>query len=220
MAFPLALALNVQGMVLIVGATLGPLAVVTFSTLRTLTRLALQAILSISHAAEPEFAAVFGAGNPAILGRLYRHVARAGLWLALLTCFALAITGDWLVAVWTDGKVAMNAALFYWLLASAVAGSLWYTALVVLKSGNVHLHAANIYVFLAIIALGVAYLAMEGTKQVETAGMTLLLVDGAMAAYTIRAAAHVCGERAWRLLLSTLNPLPFISAAWRKAHVH
>src|SRR5690606_27902853 len=53
MAIPLAQALNVQGMVLVVGAMLGPLAVVVFSTLRTLTRLALQLVLTVAHAAEP-----------------------------------------------------------------------------------------------------------------------------------------------------------------------
>ena len=83
MAIPLAQALNIQGMVLVVGAVLGPLAVVVFSTLRTLTRLALQLVVAVSHAAEPELATAYGAGDRALMQFLFVHALRAGLWLAL-----------------------------------------------------------------------------------------------------------------------------------------
>ena len=217
--FPLAQALNVQGMVLAVGAVLGPVAVVTFSTLRTLTRLALQMVLSVSHAAEPELAAAYGAGDNALLRRLYVQVMRAGLWLAIGAAIALALCGDWVIALWTHGKVAMNSALFHWLLATAVAGALWYGGLIVLKGANLHVRAAYLYASAAGLAVGVAYAAMRMTGQVESAGATLLLIDSAMAAYTIRAAARVCGESTWRVLSGAANPLPFLSVAWKRAHV-
>jgi O-antigen/teichoic acid export membrane protein len=216
---PLAQALNIQGMVLAVGAVLGPLAVVTFSTLRTLTRLALQCVFTVSHAAEPELATAYGAGNEVLLRRLYEQVVRAGLWLALSVAVALSLGGDWIVATWTHGKVAMNSALFHWLLATAVAGPLWYGGLIVLKAANLHVRAAHIYALSAGFAVALAYAAMAETGQLETAGMTLLLIDVAMAAYTLRAAAGVCRESMWRLLSSAVNPFPLLSLAWKRAHV-
>jgi O-antigen/teichoic acid export membrane protein len=217
--FPLAQALNIQGMVLVVGAVLGPLAVVTFSALRTLTRLALQAVLTVSHAAEPELALAYGAGDHALLRRLYIQVVRAGLWLALAVAVALSLGGNWVVATWTHGKVAMNSSLFHWLLATAVAGGLWYSGLIVLKAGNLHIRAACIYALSAGLAVTLAYAAMAMTQRLETAGMTLLLIDAAMAAYTLRAAARVCRESLWRLLSSAVNPMPLILLAWKRAHV-
>src|SRR5439155_25845413 len=94
---PLALALNVQGMVLVVGATLGPIAVVTFSTLRTLTRLALQMVSTVSHAAEPELASAFGKGDQVLLRTVYHHALRGSFWLALTVSIGLALTGAWIL---------------------------------------------------------------------------------------------------------------------------
>ncbi len=120
-SLPLAQALNVQGMVLVVGATLGALAVVTFSTLRTLTRLALQLVLTVSNAAEPELAAAYGSGDRTLLRTLYHHTLRAGFWLALAAALGLALTGIGILQFWTHGRVIMEPLLFNWLLASAVA---------------------------------------------------------------------------------------------------
>jgi O-antigen/teichoic acid export membrane protein len=215
--FPLAQALNIQGMVLVVGAVLGPVAVVTFSILRTLTRLALQCVLSISHATEPELAAAYGVGDDALLRRLYEQVVRAGFWLALGAALALWLGGDWVVDTWTHGEVVVNPALFHWLLATAVAGALWYSGLIVLKGANLHVRAAWIYAFSAGLAVALAYVAMAMTGRVETAGMALLLIDAAMAAYALRAAARVCRESMWRILTSAVNPLPLLSLAWKSA---
>ena len=130
-AIPLAQGLNIQGMVLAVGAVLGPVEVVTFSTLRTLTRLVLQLIFSISHATEPELAAAYGAGNGALCETLFVQTLRAGLWLGLMSAGALALLGNPLLAIWTHGKVTMDPLLLAWLLASAVASVLWYSGLIV-----------------------------------------------------------------------------------------
>jgi hypothetical protein len=113
----------------------------------------------------------------------------------------------------------MNSSLFHWLLATAVAGGLWYSGLIVLKAGNLHIRAACIYALSAGLAVTLAYAAMAMTQRLETAGMTLLLIDAAMAAYTLRAAARVCRESLWRLLSSAVNPMPLILLAWKRAHV-
>lgn len=220
MAIPMAQALNIQGMVLVVGAVLGPLAVVVFSTLRTLTRLTLQLVLAVSHAAEPELATAYGAGNRALLQSLFLHTLRAGLWLALAAAGGLALFGNFILDVWTQGKVAMEPWLFGWLLTSAVASVLWYGALIVLKAANRHLRAASVFVVVSAAALGAAALLLTWTGSIATAGLALLLMDAGMALYTLNAAMPLLGVGPFASLEQAINPLPLVGLVRSKVPLH
>jgi len=217
---PLALALNVQGMVLLVGAVLGPLAVVTFSTLRTLTRLALQMVSTVSHAAEPELAAAFGKGNQALLRTVYYHALRGSFWLALTVSIGLSLIGAWILSVWTHGKVSMDLELFHWLLASAVASALWYGSLTLLKAANRHLRAAVIYAASAGAALALAAALLKATGNLAGAGMSLLVMDAVMAGYTLRAASRLCASSGLISLYSALNPAPLLKLVTERTHAY
>jgi O-antigen/teichoic acid export membrane protein len=219
-SLPLAQALNVQGMVLIVGATLGPLAVVTFSTLRTLTRLALQLALTLINAAEPELAAAVGGGNRALLRTLYLHTLRAGVWVAVPAAIGLGLTGGWILQFWTHGKVTMHLQLFGWLLTSAVASVLWYGGLTLLKAANRHLRAAVVYATTAGAAVLLAAVLLKATGNLADAGMSLLLMDIVMAAYALPAAGRLCGSSVAESLRSALNPIPLLGLLPTKSHAH
>jgi O-antigen/teichoic acid export membrane protein len=210
MAIPLAQALNIQGMVLVVGAVLGPLVVVVFSTLRTLTRLTLQLVRAVSLAAEPELATAYGAGKRALLQSLFVHALRAGLWLAFAAAAGLALFGSRILEVWTHGKVAMEPWLFAWLLTSAVASVLWYGALIVLKAANRHLRAALAFVVISAAALVLAALLITWTGSVATAGFSLLLMDAGMALYTLNAAAPLLGIGPVASFAQAVNPFPLV----------
>lgn len=217
---PLASALNVQGMVLMVGATLGPLAVVTFSTLRTLTRLALQMVSTVSHAAEPELAAAFGKGDQLLLSSVYQQALRASVWLALTVSIGLALTGSWILRVWTHGRVSMDFGLFRWLLASAVASALWYGSLTLLKAANRHLRAAVVYAASAGASLALAGALLKATGNLAAAGMALVVMDTMMAAYALRAASKLCGSSGLKSLSSALNPAPLLKLVKARNHAY
>lgn len=212
-AIPLAQALNIQGMVVVVGAVLGPLAVVVFSTLRTLTRLAMQMVMIVANATEPELAAAHGAGNRELLRRLFIRALGGGLWLALFAAGGLALFGSWVLELWTHGRVVMDGALFGWLLASAVASVLWFGGLTVLKAANRHLRAASVYVIASAAAVSLAAALLHWTGQLAHAGMALLVMDAAMALYVLGAAAALLAERPLPLLLRTLDPRPVAALA-------
>lgn len=224
MAIPLAQALNIQGMVVAVGAVLGPLAVVVFSTLRTLTRLAMQMVMIVANATEPELASAHGAGNRQLLRELFVHALRGGLWLALLTAAGLALFGGHVLELWTHGRVAMDGALFGWLLASAVASVLWLGGLTVLKAANRHLRAAVVYVFASAAAVGLAVALLYWTGELALAGVALLAMDAIMALYTISAATHLLAEQPWSLLMRAADPRPVTTLVyarfsfWRQRH--
>lgn len=212
-AIPLSTALNVQGMVLVVGIILSPLAVVVFSTLRTLTRLALQLVIVVSHAAEPEIATAWGTGNRQLMLSLFVHTLRTGLWLALAAVGGLALFGSLILDVWTHGKVAMEPVLFAWLLCTAVASVLWYGALMVLKATNQHLRAAFVYVWSSAVAVGLAGLLMIWTGNLANAGLALLLMDAAMALYTLRATTRLLSINLTAIFVQAANPYPLVKMA-------
>jgi len=201
-AFPLGQALNIQGMTLVVAAALGPIAVVVFSTLRTLSRLVIQAVRTITHATEPEMATAYGVADTFLLRRLYIHATQIAVVFALISALLLYWLGDWILTFWTHGKVAINFPLFAWLLASAVAGSFWYSALIILKAANHHIHAAVFFVAAALISLFVAYTTMKATNQMSGVGLVLLVVDIIMIIYVQIAANRLCGGGLFRQLIN------------------
>jgi O-antigen/teichoic acid export membrane protein len=209
-AFPLAQAFSIQGMLLVVAAAQGPLATVVFSSLRTLTRSALQLVLAVSHAAEPELAASYGRDALNLHQTLYQQALRAGFWLALGFSFLLASFGGWILEVWTHGKVAMDRGLFLLLLASAACTSLWYPAFATLKAVNRHLGASVIYVVLAGGSVALAAMLLRATGELSAVGIALVFADVLLAVVMVRAAAASVGGQVGVLLRSTLNPFPLL----------
>jgi len=219
-AMPLAQAINIQGMVLVVGATLGPAAVVVFSTLRTLTRLAVRTLLSVSQALEPEMATAWGAGNKVLLQRLYTRGMAASLWLALGITLTLYVLGNWILLAWTQGRVAMDATLFGWLLASAVASVLWYSGLNVLKAANRHLRAAFWYVLSSLAAIMLGALLIHWTGNLANAGLALVIMDTLMASYLLVLASRMVDISIPELLIKLVDPRPvFLYFLRRLPHV-
>ncbi len=208
--------LNIQGMVLAVGGVLGSVAVVVFSTLRTLTRLIVQLVYSISWAVEPELAAAYGVRNTSLCNSLFVHMLSAGLWLALIAVAGLAFFGNSILAIWTHGRVLMHPTLFAWLLASAAASALWYEGLVVLKAANRHLRAAFVFVLSSAAAVGFGLFLMSWTGNVANAGLALLLTDSAMTLYALHAASRLIGTHPGSNLMLALNPLVGFRLVWKK----
>lgn len=209
-ALPLAQALSIQGILLVVGTILGPIAVVTFSTLRTLSRLPIQLATSVSNAAEPELAAAFGAGNKSLLRSLYQHAVRAGLWLGLTTALVLALAGSVIVQFWTRGNVTMDNGLFLLLLASAAVSVLWNGSLIVLKAANRHIRSAITFSLVAGTTVTLAAFLLIATDRLSNAGLALVVMDTTMAAYTLWAAGRLCGSIPIATLRSVLNPVPLL----------
>src|SRR6202158_3286586 len=138
MALPVGYALNLQGLILVIGATLGPVAVVSFSTLRTLTRLNSQLIGVIKNALWPELSRAFGAGNISLARRLHRHACQAALGLSILGGLLLWMCGPLIYRLWIRPGVAFGATCIPALLLVVVTNSLWDTSSVVPMYINVH----------------------------------------------------------------------------------
>lgn len=138
MAFPLANALSFQGVTLLVGATLGPVAVAVFSTYRTLARTAVQVTAMFSHSLWPEFSRLFGQRSFSELQQLARRSAWLSAAQVLLLCGALFALAPWILRTWTHGQIPFDGVVFGILMAYAAASGLWHVPRVLLMSTNRH----------------------------------------------------------------------------------
>jgi len=214
LSMPFARALNLQGIVLVVGATLGPLAVVTFSALRTLTSVFALAAGGVSNTIEADLAAAYGTSNTALLRSLYLHSLRGGIWLIFGGMLALLSLGDWILMQWTHGEIAMDAPLFHWLLLTAAASVLSQSGLALLKASNRHLRTSLVCIATTGSAVVLSWALLHLTHHLALAGPCLFAMDLIFAAFALRAASALCGIGSIRSLVQALDPLPLIRLAY------
>jgi O-antigen/teichoic acid export membrane protein len=192
-AFPLGNALSLEGFILVIGNILGPIAVVTFSSLRTLTRSILQIIGMINSTVWPELSLAFGTNNLELARTLHRRSCQVSLWLTMLTAIIMFFAGDWLLHLWTHGKVVMNYSIFLMLLVVVVANSIWLTSSVVLVSINRHIKMALVYLIATALSLVLAYIFSERYGLVGAAG-GLLIIDALMVIYTVPSSIRILND--------------------------
>ena len=195
MAFPAGNALSLQGMVLVIGAVLGPLAVVTFSTMRTLTRFGFQIMESVKNSVWPELSAAYGMRDWALARRLHRVACQASLWSSLLTVSILFFFGQPILALWTHGRVAADPSAFRWLLLVIAANSFWYTSSVVTVASNQHERVAACY----LLGTSASLLLARGLMPhfgVSGAAMALLAIDLLVGWYVLSQSLSTLKERA------------------------
>jgi O-antigen/teichoic acid export membrane protein len=185
LAFPAGNALSIQGMVLAIGISLGPVAVATFSTMRTLTRFGFQIMDAIKNSVWPELSAAYGAQNWELARKLHRRACQAALWLSLAAVAFLFLAGERIFAFWTHGRVVMDVAAFRWLLVGIVANSFWYTSSVVTIASNTHQRIAALYLAGTAGSIVLATLLMPHFG-ISGAAMSLLAIDVLLGWYVLR----------------------------------
>jgi O-antigen/teichoic acid export membrane protein len=205
LALPLGNALKYQGIVLVVGVILGPVAVVAFTTVRTLALAAFQSMSIIHLSVWPEMSAAFGAGDLHLAKGLHRHSCRASFWLSLVSVMALFFLGGWIYRFWTHGQVELNQPLFYVLLLVIVANSLWYTSSMVPMAINRHQRTALWYLLGAgsAVALAAWLLPRWGLAG---AGSALLVIDIVMLVHVLPQSLALVHDRFAEFILVVMKP--------------
>jgi O-antigen/teichoic acid export membrane protein len=194
-----------QGMTILVSAVLGPIAVVMFTTLRTLTRFAYQMVNVIADSILPELSASFGSGNWPLARKIHRHACQVALALSCVAILFLLIFGGRVYGVWTHHRVAMDHPLFKVLLLEVLANSFWSTSAVVTIACNRHQWQAVIYVAAAALSLPVAYLLMPRLGLVG-AGLSLLFADICMIVYVLPNSLALLHDNLKDFALALLRP--------------
>jgi len=193
MAFPLGNALNVQGILIVVGSMLGPIPTVVFNTLRTMTRAGLQLINAIRAAVAAEISAAFGAGDYVLLRQIHHRSCQAALWLSVALVSCLFVLGGKILSVWTHGRVEMDMPAFVLLLCVVLPSSVWLSSLNVVYATNRHERVGAAYVAVSFVTVFAAY-ALARTLQLPGVAAILLLGDLGMALYVLGTSLNLLKE--------------------------
>lgn len=185
MAFPLGNALSMQGMIMAIGAMLGPASVVVFSIIRTVSRIALQGMGLINSSVWPELSMAFGKGDFELSRKLHRFSCQLSFWLSNILIIILLISGNALIRIWTHGKVEIDYELFCWMMAVIFANSFWYTSSVVHVAVNRHQKLAVLYLLGSGTSLLLAIWLLP-ILGLNGAAIALLAVDCFMVLYVVK----------------------------------
>jgi O-antigen/teichoic acid export membrane protein len=205
MAFPLGFALNLQGMVTVIGLILGPVAVVTFSTLRTLSRLVFQAGGIISNATWPEFSFAFGEGDIVLARALHRRACQAVGWLTVSLALVTAINGAWIFKLWTRGAVPFSVTMMYVLLFVAVIDALWTASSIVSLGAGRYKGVSVTYLISTVLTLVVTVVALP-SMGLSAAPIALLVGTLIMLPYVVRRSLTLTGDHLSTFLRWMLRP--------------
>ena len=184
LAFPAGNAFILQGMTVIIGSTLGPVAVVIYSTSRTLTRFVYQLVDTVINSVWAEMSAAIGVKDYLLARNLHRCACQASLGISLAAVSILALFGKFIYDIWTHHKVVMDQTLYYLLLLEVLANAFWYASSVVPISCNRHSRQALVYIVSTAASIPMAYFMIRWIGLPGVA-LSLLAVDIAMIAYVL-----------------------------------
>lgn len=171
-------ALTLQGLTLLAGYFLGPIAVVIFNTHRTLARLAVQTTSMLSHTLWPEFSKMFGQRKHISLRRLYRRSALIGNVASMALALALLLTSGIIFEIWTHGRVQVDLGLMSVFLVYSVVASALHIPRVLMVATNQHALLGVHFLAFAALALLLAWL-LVGTYAAD--GLAASMVVGELA---------------------------------------
>jgi len=204
MAFPLSNAVKSQGMLTIVGITLGPAMVIAFSSMRTLINMVQQAMGMINSVVWPEISAAYGAGNLPLARQLHRNACRASFWMACVSMLLLFFLGPWILQHWTIGSVSFDRRFFSLMMLAMVFNSFWFTSSVVQAATNTHLKIAALYLITSTTALVIAYV-ITPNFGLNGPAFGLLVMEVFMASYVLPASLAKVQDQGLSFLRFLLN---------------
>jgi O-antigen/teichoic acid export membrane protein len=195
--FPLASALSIQGYTLLIGSLQGAASVTIFNTYRTLARVIVQATSILSFSVGPELSRLFGARQYQQYFVLFRRSQMLSVGLVFLTSLVVALVGQWILQIWTNGRIAYVPSLLWSMLLYATVLGIGHVPKMLLMSINRHSTIALASVLIYGLSLGTAYLLgarmnLVGTIFVMTAGeLVLLLLTMYLAEFEMRRSAQL-----------------------------
>lgn len=174
MTIPVALAINLQGVVLIIGAVLSPAAVAVYTPVRTCSRLLIQVIGVVNRATMPELAAAFAREDR---GQLLHLLKINGLMIGVLLVpgsIVFALVGKEFVEFWSAGHISPERSFVVLMALATVVHGLWYFASNVLLATNSHVSFAKYSLAASVVTLGLVF-ALSRTMGLDGAGLAIVI---------------------------------------------
>ncbi|WP_185732291.1 lipopolysaccharide biosynthesis protein [Burkholderia sp. Bp8963] len=162
LGFPLSNGLNFQGILWVIGTALGPAQVAVFSTMRTLTRVAVQMMNLLSNSVWSEVSKMYATGRMEEVKRIKKRLTLVTIAVVVAIGVGMSIFGERFYESWTGKHVAFDPSLFDVLLLSMIANSLWQSTSIFVIAINRHMRFAFAYL---IAAIGVILLSLFAVRH-------------------------------------------------------
>lgn len=153
MAFPIGNAISIQGMSLLVGSLFGPAFLAVFNTYRTLSRVLVQLITTVSRSVWPEISRLYGLGEYLKIRKITRIATFGVGGGSIVMAVILFQFADWILLEWTHGKIVFEPLLFILFLVATVLTAFWQLALVVCMATNTHEKLSWFYFISSVIVI-------------------------------------------------------------------
>lgn len=186
LALPVGNLLNLQGMLLVVGHVLGPVAVVIFATARTVSRVAVQFMQMIGNTIWPELSTAVGAGDWALARSIHRRACQISIASGLAIVATMAAVGPWIWRRWTLHRFPTDTPLLDLMLLLVVFSSLWMTSITALTATNRHQRITLVYLLATSGSLAAAW-ALAYPLGLHGVALALIAGEALMAATVLRA---------------------------------
>ncbi|WP_319518089.1 hypothetical protein [uncultured Martelella sp.] len=186
MLMPLAYALSLQGLTVVVGTIVGAAAVAVFSTHRTLARMVTTVLQMFVRPLRAEAGLLQRDEDIPALGRLLMRLSRITFWMSVTMGIPLMLFGGIFFRYWTHGRVDYVMPLFLLLLSASFLEGLWSIASSIRLGSNKH--RPIVWGFFVISIVGIALAVLLG-KIIGNLGVasSVVLSNLAMCVLTIRA---------------------------------
>ena len=206
MSFPIGNAITLQGILVVIGAVLGPAAVVVFSTARTIARSANQVMQLINTSVWPEISAAFGTRNLPLARKLHTTACQISILLCLSVAIFAALFGNYFWKAWTVGKVSTDPILLDIMLIQLLISAFWYTSSVIHMSTNKHQGLAKVTLATACVSLLLAWLLMRiPSVGLRGAAAAMVVADALNTAYVVKKSLRLLEETPYDYFRSMLK---------------
>ena len=155
---PLADLITIQGAVILISTTLGPIAVAVFGVHRTLSNLISKVTTAIPPAILPEITAYEQRKNYKKVRLIFNIFLKISLFLSMSATAFLMFTGKNILHAWVNSEVQFSAALWYTLLATVPMTNLWRYSSAFQVATNQYASYANIRLASSIVSIFLAAL--------------------------------------------------------------
>ena len=190
----LAIALSVQGPVVLTSALLGGGAVALLVTTRTLAFLMRQALGMTTAALWPELTRLDATGNGHALRRCHRLLSVGAVALCSAFGGTLWWEGSEVIRAWTRGRIAGNDALLELFLVSLVLQAPWVASSAFMIATNRHKTVAQCWIASSVIAVGTCALLLPVVGVVAVPISTLIGEAIACYQFVIKEACDLMGD--------------------------
>lgn len=194
LAFPVGLALSLQGMTILVGYFFGPARLALFNTYRTLSRILVQAAAVLSRSLWAEISHSYGAGESTEVERIYKRGSRVAVAACGLGAAVLVLTGKTVIELWTSHKIAYDSTLFIAFVVVALINCCWQVGLVVISATNSHVRFSWAFLVSSAASVAIAAALARSTGMLGCVA-ALGCAEVAMFMLSTRTVAHITGGK-------------------------